>query len=310
MFPPHEPVLCAEIVDFLAVSEGSTYVDATVGMGGHAEALLNTDRRGRLLGIDRHAPSLELARQRLKPFGDRVAFHYGNFTDLKSPLEALGWGSPRGIIADLGISRWQLESAGVGLSFTKDEPLDMRLDGTGTSAYAMVNTYPAQDLARIFRTYGEEPMAGRIAKRIVERRAQAPVATTAELAHIVEAAKGRSRKPGLHPATQVFMALRIAVNDELGALESFLPHAIHTMALGGRLAIISFHSLEDRLVKRMFRNLSGLCICPPDGLPCRCAPQRRVSVITKKAVIASEEEKRRNPLSRSAKLRVAERLEP
>lgn len=292
----------------LAVKTGGVWVDATLGMGGHAEALLKKDPEGKLLGIDRHAPSLDMTRERLKPFGTRVALHHGNFTDLDTPLAGLGWGRADGIMADLGISRWQLEAGGLGLSFQKDEPLDMRLDEHGTSAAEMVNTWSARDLARIFRAFGEEPMADKIAKRITERRAQRPVSTTGDLARIVEAVKGRGRRPGLHPATQVFMALRIAANDELGALERFVPHAVQTLALGGRLAVISFHSLEDRLVKRMFRNLSGQCICPPDGLPCRCRPLRRVTILTKKAVISSEEERRRNPLSRSAKLRAVERV--
>jgi 16S rRNA (cytosine1402-N4)-methyltransferase len=304
----HEPVLTGEVVAHLILKQGGRYVDATLGLGGHSRALLDADPRGSLLGLDRHAASMEAARAALRPYGCRVTLQNLNFTDLSEAMAAAGWTAADGILADLGISRWQLEGAVPGLSFQRDEPLDMRLDGTGVTAAEIVNDWPVRELARVLKEYGEEPLALRIARRIGEVRGQAPIRTTHELADLVASVKHPRRGDSLHPATLTFMALRIAVNSELDRLERFLPLAAEVLAPGGRLAVISFHSLEDRMVKRAFQHLSGHCICPPDGLPCRCAPRHQLKVVTRKPVTPSEAEQRRNPLSRSAKLRAAEKL--
>ena len=307
MSPSHEPVLSEEVVAHLVQKKGGRYIDATLGLGGHSRALLDADPAGSLLGLDRHAASLEAARAALRLYGCRVSLVNRNFTDLQAAMAQAGWTAADGIVADLGISRWQLEGAVPGLSFQRDEPLDMRLDGTGPTASEIVNDWPVAELARILKDYGEEPLAARIARRIGETRGQSPIRTTLELADLVAAVKHPRRGDTLHPATLTFMALRIAVNGELDRLEAFLPAAVGALAPAGRLAVISFHSLEDRLVKRAFQHLSGHCVCPPDGYPCRCAPRRDLAILTKKPVTASEAEQRRNPLSRSAKLRVAEK---
>jgi 16S rRNA (cytosine1402-N4)-methyltransferase len=286
---------------------GGRYIDATLGLGGHARAILDADPGASLLGLDRHAPSLEAAREALRLYGSRVAFQRRDFTEVREAAADAGWTGADGILADLGISRWQLEGAVPGLSFQREEPLDMRLDGNGPTAADLVNGWPVPELARLLRKYGEEPLATRIARRIGEVRERTPLRTTLELADLVAAVKRPRRNDSLHPATLTFMALRIAVNGELEGLRRFLPAAVETLAPGGRLAVISFHSLEDRIVKRAFQNLSGRCICPPDGLPCRCAARRELAVVTRKPLAATEAEARRNPLSRSAKLRVAER---
>ena len=307
MFPNHEPVLIEEVVAHLIQKKGGRYIDATLGLGGHSRALLDADPAGSLLGLDRHSASLEAARAALRAYGSRASFQNRNFTELSQAMAEARWMGADGILADLGISRWQLEGAVPGLSFQRDEPLDMRLDGAGPTAAEIVNDWPVSELARVLKEYAEEPLAARIARRIGEVRGSAPIRTTLELADLVSAVKRPRRGDTLHPATLTFMALRIAVNGELDRLERFLPLAVGALAPAGRLAVISFHSLEDRLVKRAFQHLSGHCICPPDGLPCRCAPRRDLSILTKKPVTASEAEQRRNPLSRSAKLRVAEK---
>ena len=310
MSPNHEPVLSEEVVAHLIHKKGGRYIDATLGLGGHSRALLDADPAGSLLGLDRHAASLEAARSALRLYGCRVSLQNRNFTDLPQAMAQAGWKRADGIVADLGISRWQLEGAVQGLSFQRDEPLDMRLDGTGVTAAEIVNDWPVAELARILKDFGEEPLAARIARRIGEVRGSAPIRTTLELADLVGSVKSPRRGDSLHPATLTFMALRIAVNSELDRLERFLPLAVEALAPGGRLAVISFHSLEDRLVKRAFQHLSGHCICPPDGFPCRCNPRNDLQVLTKKPVTASKAEQSRNPLSRSAKLRAAERVKP
>jgi len=290
----HRPVLLAEVLRHLAPERGGLFVDATVGPGGHAEAILAASPAARVVGFDRDAASLAVARQRLALFGDRVRLHQTDFRDLAREARALGIEMVDGILFDLGLSSLQLERSGRGFTFQADEPLDMRYDTTrpGTAA-ELLRRAPEPELVRILREYGEERAARRIARRIVLARGRAPLATTGALARLVAAAIPAGRRPRrIHPATRTFQALRIAVNDELGALEAALPQAAALLGPGGRLAVISFHSLEDRLVKTAFRRL---------------AAQGAFSLLTPKPVGPSRAEVQANPRARSAKLRVLAR---
>jgi len=305
----HEPVLLNEVVEFLRPArEDGTVVDATVGLGGHAEALLSRYPSFRLLAIDRDPHALALARVRLEPFGNRVTFAEGRHETLIDILGQSQTTEISGLLADLGVSSMQLDDADRGFSFRFDAPLDMRMGPDSRSAAELVNTLDEGELARILRDYGEEPMARRIARAIVERRVEGAIETTAQLADVVRSVK-RAKKPhDIDPATLTFQAIRIAANEELVGLDRFIDDAAGVLEQGARLAVISFHSLEDRIVKRAFRRLEGECTCPP-GLPvCVCGMQEVVSVLTSRPVTASEEELNRNPRARSAKLRVAEKV--
>jgi 16S rRNA (cytosine1402-N4)-methyltransferase len=304
----HEPVLLNEVVEFLRPArEDGTVVDATVGLGGHAEALLSRYPSIRLLSIDRDPRALALARERLEPFGNRVAFAEGRHEKLIDILGQSQTPEISGLLADLGVSSMQLDDAERGFSFRFNAPLDMRMGPDSRSAAELVNTLDEGELARILRDYGEEPMARRIARAIVERRVEGAIETTAALAEIVRSVKW-AKPHDIDPATLTFQALRIAANEELVGLDRFIDDAAGVLEKGGRLAVISFHSLEDRIVKRAFRRLEGECTCPP-GLPvCVCGRQEVVGVLTSRPVTASEEELNRNPRARSAKLRVAEKV--
>lgn len=281
-------------------------MDATVGAGGHAEALLERGREIRLLGLDRDSEALDLARERLSRFGGRVELLGENFADLDRVLD--GRPAPDGILADLGVSSMQLEKASRGFSFRRDGPLDMRMSGTGRSAADVVAEADVSELTRILREYGEERMAAKIARGIVqERTGGGPITGTRHLARIVARAKGTREK--IDPATKVFQALRIEVNQELVALSSFLAAAVSRMNARGRLAVIAYHSLEDRIVKDAFRRESGACLCPPRLPACVCGARRVLKILTRRPVVASEAEVRANPRSRSARLRAAEKLE-
>jgi len=301
----HQPVLFNEVVEFLrpARDEG-TLVDATVGLGGHAEGLLERYSASRLIGIDRDPRALELARERLRRFSDRVTFVQGRHEQLIDILRQSNVDTVSGVLADLGVSSMQLDDASRGFSFRFDAPLDMRMGPDGRSAADIVNGESEEELARILREYGEEPMARRIARAIVEAR---PLATTVQLADVVRGVK-RAKKPhDIDPATLTFQAVRIAANEELVGLDRFVDDAVSVLDAGARIAVISFHSLEDRIVKRALRRLEGECTCPP-GLPvCACGATEIVKVLTRRPVTASQEEMDRNPRSRSAKLRVAEK---
>ncbi len=283
--PWHEPVLVAEVLHFLDPAPGKLFVDATVGTGGHAQALLS--RGARVIGIDQDPLALERARARLTPFSDRVQLLHGNFRDLPDLLLPLSPPRVDGILFDLGASSFQLDSPERGFSFMADGPLDMRMDPSGpTTAADLVNHLPEADLTRILWEYGEERHARRIARVIVQAR---PLRTTTELAHLVARAVGdKSRRYRIHPATRTFQALRIAVNDELGALEAGLAGARRLLAVGGVLCAISFHSLEDRIVKHFLRreSIAG-----------------RMDVLTRKPLAARDAERKSNPRARSAKLR-------
>jgi 16S rRNA (cytosine1402-N4)-methyltransferase len=280
-------------------------VDATVGSGGHAEALLERGPGIRLLALDRDPEALALARGRLARFSERVELVAANFADLDSALAERP--APDGILADLGVSSMQLEKASRGFSFRRDGPLDMRMSGRGRTAADVVAEASVEELTRILREYGEERMAAKIARGIVQERSfRGAITGTRQLARIVARAKGARER--IDPATRVFQALRIEVNQELLALSSFLAAAAARLNARGRLAVISYHSLEDRIVKETFRRESGACLCPP-GLPtCVCGARRVFRLLTRRPIVPSSSEVRVNPRSRSARLRAAEKV--
>jgi 16S rRNA (cytosine1402-N4)-methyltransferase len=293
-------------VEGLRPERGGFFVDATLGAGGHAQALLEASPGLRLLGIDRDADALALARRRLAPFGSRVEFLEGDFSELDALLA--GYPAPDGILADLGVSSMQLETPARGFSFRRDGPLDMRMGRSGRSAAEIVAASSVEELTRIFREYGEEWMAAKIARGIVSERGRGPITTTRQLARIVASAKGSREK--IDPATRVFQALRIEVNQELVALARFLAAAVNRANARGRLAVISYHSLEDRIVKETFRRESGMCLCPPRIPRCVCGTRTLLRVLTRRPLSPSEAERQSNPRSRSARLRIAEKLDP
>jgi 16S rRNA (cytosine1402-N4)-methyltransferase len=278
-------------------------VDATLGLGGHAAALLDASPGSTLLGLDRDPEALELARRHLAPYGDRVQLHRRTFDDLPELLAEHP--APQVILADLGCSSLQLDRAERGFSFAADGPLDMRMGPDGPTAAELVNELAEEELMRILWDYGEERRARAIARAIVRHRATAPLQTTGELSRLVAQVMGR-HKQRIHPATRTFQALRIAVNDELGQLERFLEPAARSLAPGGRIGVISFHSLEDRIVKHTLRRLEGRCTCPPEVPICVCEPEQVVRVVTRRPVRPDEDEMDANPRSRSSRLRVAE----
>jgi 16S rRNA (cytosine1402-N4)-methyltransferase len=299
----HTPVLLGEVVAWLAPERGGFFVDATVGAGGHAEALLEEGSGIHLLGLDRDPAALALARRRLARFGKRVELVEANFGDIGGVLE--GRPRPDGVLADLGVSSMQLTEGERGFSFRREGPLDMRMSPNGPSAADIVATASAEELTRIFREYGEEWMASKIARVIVSERARVPITSTRQLARIVAGAKGTRGK--IDPATKVFQALRIEVNQELVALSRFLAAAVTRLNAGGLLAVIAYHSLEDRIVKEAFRRDTGVCLCPPKLPLCVCGARRVLKVLTRRPIVPSAAEVRANPRSRSARLRVAER---
>jgi 16S rRNA (cytosine1402-N4)-methyltransferase len=293
----------------VAPRRGERYLDCTLGGGGHAAGLLERSAPdGQLLGLDADPAALARARERLARYGDRVRLVHANFRDLARAAAEVGWQYANGIVFDLGVSSYSLEASERGFSFRRDEPLDMRFDPTrgGTAAELLAGSTEA-DLRALLRRYGEEPAAGRLARAIVRARETAPLRTTGQLVGVIERVLGAARGR-IHPATRTFQALRIAVNDELRSLEVALAQAVGLLAAGGRLAVISFHSLEDRIVKGFLRVESGQCRCPP-GLPvCVCGATARLRVLTRRAVRPSEAEVERNPRARSARLRGAVRL--
>ena len=302
----HTSVLLAETLELLAPMPEEVFVDATLGLGGHTKALLETEATLRVIGIDQDAAAMEMAKERLAAFGDRVEFRQGNFADIRRFVDKAD-----GILADLGVSSLQFDSESRGFSFRFDAPLDMRMDADSEdeTAAEMLERLSEEEIANLIYGYGEERFSRRIARRIVERRkAGSPVKTTKELAELVERSVPRKPKDKIHPATKTFQALRIAVNRELEVLEGFLKDAIDLLKPNGRLAIISFHSLEDRMVKQAFLKASGKCQCPPRIPQCLCGAKREVEILTKKPITAREEELDLNPRSRSAKLRAVRKL--
>ncbi|MGH2719915.1 MAG: 16S rRNA (cytosine(1402)-N(4))-methyltransferase RsmH [Actinomycetota bacterium] len=315
----HVPVLASEVVAWLgpALERGSgsgagraLLVDCTLGGGGHAAALLGAAPDAALLGLDRDPAALAAARDRLAPFGNRVSLMLHSFGDLSGALALASAESVDAALYDLGVSSPQLDLPERGFGFRSGGPLDMRMDPSApTSAAAVVNGYSADELSRVIGRYGEERFARRIASAIVRRRTQRPFTATDDLAEVVkEAIPAATRRTGGHPARRTFQALRIEVNDELGQLQRSLPEAIDALAPGGRVAVISYHSLEDRIVKRTFADAASGCTCPRDLPVCACGAQARLRVLTRRPVLPTELEVARNPRASSGRLRVAERL--
>lgn len=304
---PHVPVLLAATLRLLQPQRGGQYIDGTLGAGGHAEALLEaSDPDGRLLGLDQDPTALQLARARLARFGERADLVHANFRTLRAVATTHNFNAIDGILLDLGLSSMQIDTAERGFAFSQDAALDMRMDPTAaTNAADLINGLSERELADLIYIYGEEPASRRIARALVAAR---PIHTTGDLARIVARVAGGKGHWRIHPATRTFQALRIAVNDELGALKASLPQAVSLLRPGGRLAVISFHSLEDRIVKQFMRDESQDCICPPSQPVCTCGHTATVTLVTRKPVMADEAEIRLNPRARSARLRVAERL--
>lgn len=307
----HIPVMPEEVIKFLSPHAGGIYVDGTLGGAGHSLKILEASvPNGRLIGFDRDSSAIAAATARLVRFSGRVTLVQRNFAEMEATLTALGIGSIDGFLLDLGVSSHQLDSAERGFSFRQDAPLDMRMDtGTGPTAADLVNTLPEAELVRIIREYGEERWSGRIAARIVAAREKSPLLTTLELAEIVRGAIPRKfHEERIHPATRTFQALRIAVNAELESLEKGLEAGLKLLGRGGRAVVISFHSLEDRIVKNAFRKLAQGCICPKNIPVCVCGNKPRLRILTSRPVMAGEVEQAANPRARSAKLRAAEKL--
>ena len=305
----HEPVMLKEVIDSLLVSRTGVYVDGTVGGGGHSyEILKQTDAF--LVGIDCDQQALSFAEQRLAQFGSRKVLVKANFADLEKVLKNLNIEKVDGVLLDLGVSSHQLTTADRGFSFSQQAPLDMRMDRSlKLSAYDIVNSFAQNELEKIIRFYGEERMAARIARAISKRRQESPVETTTQLAAIVASSMPANMKwHKIHPATKTFQAVRIAVNKELDNIKPAMDAAVEALKTGGRLCLISFHSLEDRIVKNEFRNLAGGCVCPKDIPFCVCRREAKIKILTKKPIVPAAEEIAANPRARSAKLRVAGRI--
>lgn len=308
----HEPVLLPQVLEALSPKPGGRYLDATLGMGGHAKAVLEAAEGSALCGLDQDERALELARLRLSGFGDRARFFHLPFASFQEALNELEWGSLDGALADIGVSSFQLDSPERGFSFLENGPLDMRMNplpGQKTAA-DIVSRASFDELKNMIAMYGEDPQAGRIAGRIIEERRKAPIKETGRLAEIVKSAYPAAwrRDSRRHPATRTFQALRIAVNDELGQLERFLNGILPYLKPGARLAVITFHSLEDRIVKNTMRRWARSCVCPPSALICSCGHKPEARILYKKPLIADKEEIAKNPRSSSAKLRAAEKL--
>ena len=303
----HRPVLLTETVGQLLLQEGGVYVDGTTGEGGHSQAILQAEPRVKaVLGIDWDSRSLEPAPYRLAGFGGRFLPAPGNYTDMAELAADRGITEVNGILLDLGFSSRQVETPGYGLSFQTDEPLDMRYDPNGDlTAEEIVNTYSERELGQLIRRFGEETRGMSVARAIIKER---PVTTTGQLASIIGGILGRRPGQRVNPATKTFQALRIAVNDELSNVERGLDAALGLLAGDGRLAVISYHSLEDRIVKSFFKREAANCVCPPSLPVCVCGQTPRIKIINRRVIKPSEEEVRTNPRCRSAKLRVVQRI--
>ncbi len=306
----HTPVLLKEVVTQLQPHDGGLYVDCTVGGGGHAhEILCACGPGGRVVGLDWDEEAIAASRERLREFGGRVQLVRANYVELERVLMSLGVTTVDGVAFDLGVSSRQFNESGRGFSFQREGPLDMRMNRQlGATARDVLRSASLEELAKIFRVYGEEKRARAVARQIVAEREQKPLETTTQLARLVERVLGPRHGGGIHPATRVFQALRIAVNNELDNLKHGLDVAARFLGSGGRLAVISFHSLEDRIVKQFFVEQSSGCICPPDLPVCACGRKQLLRIVTRKPVMPREEEINANPRSRSAKLRVAEKI--
>ena len=308
----HKSVLLRETVESLRIRPDGIYLDGTLGGGGHSyEILKRLSDKGKLIGIDRDREAIEAAGKRLREFSDRAVIVQRNYGEFREVMRELGIEKLDGILLDLGVSSHQFDDMSRGFSYREDAPLDMRMDQSQQMTAAdIVNHYSEQELYRVIRDYGEEPFAKNIAKHIVMMREQEPVTTTFKLVECIKRAiPAKIREKGGHPAKRTFQALRIELNQELPVLENSLTEMVDALAPGGRIAIITFHSLEDRIVKKAFRTAENPCICPPDFPVCVCGRKSKGTVITKKPVTASPEELQENPRAHSAKLRVFERGE-
>ena len=306
----HFSVMLNECIENLNIKPGGVYLDGTLGMGGHSYQIASRLGSGRLICIDRDETAIEHAGRRLAPFKDKVTLVHGNFSDAAAILDSLGIEGADGMLFDLGVSSPQLDESERGFSYMNDAPLDMRMDkGESLTAYDVVNTWDEQRLLRILWDYGEERYARRIVGAIMERRAKKPVETTLELVDIIKGAMpAAALREKQHPAKRTFQAIRIAVNDELGAIARMMETAPDKLNIGGRLCVISFHSLEDRIVKSGIAARENGCTCPREAPVCTCGFVKTLRSVTRKPILPSEEELEVNPRSRSAKLRVAERV--
>ena len=307
--PAHKSVLLEECIENLNIRPDGIYVDGTLGLGGHSKEIVSRLSAGRLIAIDQDETAIARSRERLAPWTDRITFVHGNFRDLGRILDEAGITGADGMLFDLGVSSPQLDEAERGFSYMADAPLDMRMDQTAAvSAYDVVNTWDEAELRRILRDYGEERYASRIAAAIAKRREQKPIETTLELVDVIKSAMpAPALREKQHPAKRSFQAIRIAVNDELEAEREMLLTAMDRLNPGGRLCVISFHSLEDRIVKTAIREREDGCTCPRDFPVCVCGFRQTMKTVCK-PITAGEEELRENPRSRSARLRVAERI--
>jgi 16S rRNA (cytosine1402-N4)-methyltransferase len=311
MSVPHRPVLLQETIELLGAKQGGLFIDGTLGLGGHSEAILEASADTCVIGIDRDREALGLATRRLKRFGSRFRGAHANFRDIARVVEDTNEGDVRGVLVDLGVSSLQLDTSERGFSFRNDAPLDMRMNAGGDeeTAAELLARLAEEEIARIIFEYGEERRSRRIAKWIVERRERGePIETTKGLADLVARAVGRHKADKVHPATRTFQALRIAVNQELEGLSEFVETAIDLLQTDGRFVAISFHSLEDRIVKQTLRRLSGYCECSPRAPVCSCGARRAVEVLTRRPIMPDEAEVIENPRARSAKLRACRKL--
>jgi len=307
----HVSVLLDESIDNLNIKPDGVYVDCTMGGAGHSKEIVKRlSKDGLFIGFDQDINAINTAKERLSEYSDRVKFVHSNFQNLKNELEKIGVYKVDGVLADLGVSSHQLDEADRGFSYMQDAPLDMRMDiRCSFSAYDVVNTYSEAELSKIIKDYGEDNWAKRIAKFIVEGRKEKNIETTGELVEIIKKAiPKKARIDGPHPAKRTFQAIRIEVNNELGVITEMIDDAASIMNEDGRICIITFHSLEDRIVKNAFRDLATDCICPPHIPICQCDKEALVKVITRKPILPTDKEIEENPRSRSAKLRVAERI--
>ena len=306
----HRSVLLDECIDALGIKPDGIYLDGTLGGAGHSREIVQRLTTGRLIGVDRDTVALEAAKERLAPWMDRVTLVHDNFANLTAILDRLSLDRIDGMLFDLGVSSPQLDDASRGFSYMADAPLDMRMDRDGgLTAYDVVNTWPREELRRILFDYGEERYAPLIAAAVERRREEKPIETTLELVDVIKSAMPpQALREKQHPAKRSFQAIRIAVNDELGSVERMLAGAVDRLNPGGRLAVITFHSLEDRIVKNAMQQAAKGCTCPPEFPVCVCGKKPKVKILTRKPIVSGEEERNENPRARSAKLRVAERL--
>ena len=308
----HRPVLLWECIEGLNIKPDGIYVDGTLGRGGHSEEIAKRLTTGKLISIDQDQQAIDEAGARLAPYGDKVILVKDNFRNTAAILERLGYEGADGMLFDLGVSSPQLDDAERGFSYMNDAALDMRMDRSGgITAYDVVNTWSEFELKRILRDYGEERCAGRIASKIVRVREDKPIETTLELVDVIRSAMpAAALREKQHPAKRSFQAIRIAVNGELDALPPMLEGAVEALNPGGRLSVITFHSLEDRIVKQTMKSLSQGCTCPPSFPVCVCGNKPKIKLVTRKPIVSGEAELAENPRARSAKLRVAEKCDP